>query len=53
VLIGGLMVIVIASDLRFVGSNPSKDDGFLRAIKIHITLSTGREANPSASFVGF
>jgi hypothetical protein len=33
-------------DPRFAGSSPSKDDGFLRAIKIHSTTSFGGEVKP-------
>jgi hypothetical protein len=33
--------------LRFAGSNAAKDDGFLRAIKIHSTTSFGGEVKQS------
>jgi hypothetical protein len=38
---GGVMVIVLADDTWFAGSNPAKIDGLLRAIKIHSTTSCG------------
>jgi hypothetical protein len=34
-------------DLRFAGSNPVQDDGFLRAIKIRSTTSFGGNVTPS------
>jgi hypothetical protein len=36
-------------DSRFAVSNPAEDDGFLRAIKIRSSTSSGAEVKPLAS----
>jgi hypothetical protein len=41
------VVIVLALDPSFAGSNPVEDDGFLWAIKIRSTTSFREEVNPS------
>jgi hypothetical protein len=43
----GLVVACLPLDQRFVGSNPAKEDGFLRVIKICSTTSFGGEEKPS------
>jgi hypothetical protein len=40
------MVIVIAFDTRFAGSNPAEDDRYLMAIKIRSMTSFGGEVKP-------
>jgi hypothetical protein len=40
--------VVLLACLPFVGSNPTKDDGFLRVIKIRSTPSSGGKVKPSA-----
>jgi hypothetical protein len=35
-------------NLRFAGSNPAEDDGFLRVIKITSTTSFGGDVKPSS-----
>jgi hypothetical protein len=45
VALGGLVVACLPLDPRFVGSNPAKNDGFLRTIKIRSTTSF-REVKP-------
>jgi hypothetical protein len=39
VVLRGVMVIVLAIDPRFVGSNPDEDSEFLRAINMHSMTS--------------
>jgi hypothetical protein len=45
--LGGLVVACLPVDLRFAGSNPAEDDGFLRVIKIRSATSFGGEIKPS------
>jgi hypothetical protein len=47
VALGSLVVACLPLDLRFTGSNPAVDDGFLRARKIRSTTSFDVEAKPS------
>jgi hypothetical protein len=47
VALGGLVLVCLPPDLRFAGSNPGEDDGFLRVIKIRSTTSFGGEVKPS------
>jgi hypothetical protein len=42
------VVTCLPLDPRFAGSNPAKNDGFLREIKPCSTTSFGEEVNPSA-----
>jgi hypothetical protein len=46
VVLGGLVVIVLATGPKFAGSNPAEGNVFL---KIRSTTSFGREVNPSVS----
>jgi hypothetical protein len=41
--LGGLVVSVLATRPRFTGSNPAKNDGSLRAIKLRNTTPFGGE----------
>jgi hypothetical protein len=41
------VVACLPLDPKFAGSNPTKDDGFLRVIKIRSTTSFGGEVKPS------
>jgi hypothetical protein len=47
VTLSGLVVVYLPLDPRFAGSNPAKDDGFLRVIRIHSITSFGEEVKPS------
>jgi hypothetical protein len=46
VALGGLVVACLPLDPRFMGSNPTKDDGFLSAIRIYSTGSFRGEIKP-------
>jgi hypothetical protein len=46
VAVSGLVVSVLAVGSRFAGSNPGKDDGSLRVIKIRTTTSFRGEVKP-------
>jgi hypothetical protein len=46
--LNGVMVIMLATNPRFVDSNLAKNNVFLRAIKDRSTTSIGGEAKPSA-----
>jgi hypothetical protein len=46
-ILGYVIVIVFAIWPKVVGSNPAKDDGLLRAIKIRSTTSSRGEVKPS------
>jgi hypothetical protein len=48
VVLGGLEVVVLAIDPSFAASNPTEDDGVLRAIKIRSTISFEEEVKTSA-----
>jgi hypothetical protein len=43
VILDGVMVILLAIGPKVWSSNPTKGDGFLRAIKIHKTTVLGRK----------
>jgi hypothetical protein len=49
----GVLHLFISSPLnpRFAGSNLTKVDGFLSAIKIHSTTSFSREVNPGSHII--
>jgi hypothetical protein len=47
VFLGGLVVIVLAIEPRFAGSNTVEEDWFLLAIKISSTTFFGGEVKPS------
>jgi hypothetical protein len=46
--LGGVTVSVLATGPKIRGFNPSRDDGFLRAIRIRSTPSLGGEVKLSA-----
>jgi hypothetical protein len=46
--LSGVMVSVFAIGPKVCGFKPGRGDGFLRAIKMHITPSFGGEEKPSA-----
>jgi hypothetical protein len=37
--LGGVMIIILATDPRFAGSNPAESDGLLKGDKIHTMTS--------------
>jgi hypothetical protein len=47
--LGGIVLAYLPLDTRIAGSNPAKDDEFLRAIRIHSTTSFLGEVKPSIS----
>jgi hypothetical protein len=44
--LGGVVVSVLATGPKGRGFEPGKDDGFLRAMKVHSTPSFGWEVKP-------